>query len=50
MEFKALNFYNSNFFSIKINVIKFKVLNQSICKLIVIYNNIKIKIEYKQKL
>ena len=38
------------FIDIEINVIKFLVLNQSVYKLIMIYNNIKIKIEYKQKL
>ena len=33
----------------KINVIKFNVLNQSIYKLVKIYNNIKIKLNIKNK-
>ena len=36
------------FIDIEINIIKFNVLNQSVCKLVMIYNN-KIKIEYNIK-
>ena len=36
------------FIDIEINAIKFTVLNQSVCKLVMIYNN-KIKIEYNIK-
>ena len=37
------------FIDSEINIIKFIVLNQSIYKLVKIYNNIKIKIEYNIK-
>ena len=37
------------FIDIEINIIKFIVLNQSIYKLVKIYNNIKIKKEYNIK-
>ena len=38
------------FIDVKIKVIKFNVLNQSIYKLVKIYNNIKIKIEHNIKI
>ena len=37
------------FIDFEINIIKFSVLNQSIYKLIKVYNNIKIKKEYNIK-
>ena len=38
------------FIDVKIKVIKFNVLNQSIYKLVKVYNNIKIKIEHNIKI